>query len=67
MKTDYIKTFEGQYLAIIETDDEGNQIIRDWPGRQKLGTYYVKENVTRDFYGRIIGRGNVLTTLIKSK
>lgn len=66
-KTEYIKTFEGVIVGIIETKDNGDQLARDFNSRQILGYYRAKYNDTTDFYGRVIGRGNLLSSLIWNK
>ena len=39
------------------------ETIKDFYNRI-LGKYYQRENVTKDFYGRTIAKGNVLSSLI---
>ena len=52
-----------QIRGTIETDAEGNQIARDFYHRI-VGKYRAKQNVTTDFYGRIVARGNIVASLI---
>ena len=52
-----LRDFYGKIIGYIETDNQGNKVIRD-KYRKILGRYDKKMNVTRDFYGRIIGKGN---------
>ena len=66
-KETYIKAFNGSILGILEEKDNGDQLIRDWPGRQILGYYYANRDVTTDFYGRVIARGNIITSLLTNK
>lgn len=63
-KEEFIKTFEGKILGIIETKSDGDQIARNFPGRQILGYYRKSQDVTTDFYGRIVARGNSVASLI---
>lgn len=63
-KEEFIKTFEGVIIGIIETKDNGDQVARDFASRQILGYYRARYNDTTDFYGRSIGRGNLLASLI---
>lgn len=62
-ETTTLKDFQGRIIGYIETDEKGNQIIKDFYHRIR-GKYDKATNTTRDFYGRIIGRGNILTTLL---
>lgn len=64
MATEYIKDFSQKILGILETDANGNQTVRSFPGRQILGYYKKDRDVTTDFYGRIISRGNTAIALI---
>ena len=64
MTTEYIKDFSQKILGILETDTNGNQPVRSFPGRQILGYYKKDRDVTTDFYGRIISRGNTAIALI---
>lgn len=58
-----LKDFQGRIIGYVETDEKGNQTIKDFYHRIQ-GKYDKATNTTRDFYGRIIGRGNILTTLL---
>ena len=64
MTTEYIKDFSQKILGILETDTNGNQTVRSFPGRLILGYYKKDRDVTTDFYGRIISRGNTAIALI---
>ena len=63
MAKETIKDFYGRILGYIETLSNGDQEARDFYNRI-LGKYYQRENVTKDFYGRTIATGNVLSSLI---
>ena len=63
MSKEPIKDFYGRILGYIETLSNGDQVATDFYNRQ-LGKYYSRENVTKDFYGRILARGNILSSLI---
>lgn len=58
-----IREFSGKIIGWIETDDEGNRIVREFSGKI-LGKYDKKFNVTRDFFGRIISKGDQSSLLI---
>lgn len=57
MQEDVIKDWTGKIIGYIQTDAYGNKVIRDFY-RKVLGTYNKKQNVTRNFYGRIIAKGD---------
>ena len=59
-----LRDFYGKILGFLESDADGNQRLRDFYGKI-LGTYDADADVTRDFYGTIVGRGNVLGTLLR--
>lgn len=62
MVTD-IRDFYGRKLGSVETDDKGNKTVRDFYGR--IVSYYdAVQDVTRDFYKRIIGRGDIAVSLL---
>ena len=52
-----LRDFYGRIIGYIETDNQGNRTIRD-KYRKILGYYDKKSNVTRDFYKRIIAKGD---------
>lgn len=59
-----LKDLYGRPLGFIEEDYEGNRQIKDFSLRIR-GFYDKKSNKTTDFYGRPIGTGDLLTTLLK--
>lgn len=58
-----IKDFYGRVIGTIETKSNGDKIIKDFYGRVK-GTYIKKYDLTKDFYGRPIGNGDQLMSLL---
>jgi len=62
-KKEFVKDFYGKIIGSIETDYQGNKIVRDFYGRQ-LGRYIKKQDLTRDFYGRIVARGDQCAMLL---
>ena len=59
-----IKDFYGKIIATVETNSRtGDKRIRDFYGKI-LGTYDAGLDVTRDFYGAIVAKGDALTMLI---
>jgi len=66
MKETLIKDFHGRILGRIQTDENGDKTVKDFHGRV-LGRYKKTQNVTTDFYGRIIARGDASASLIPSE
>lgn len=63
MAKEFIKDFYGRVLGSYETLSDGTVILRDFHGRMK-GKYDPKQNVTRDFYGHVVAKGNHLSMLL---
>lgn len=61
---EYIREFSGKILGIIKTDESGDQTAIDFPSRLVLGYYRKKMDCTTDFFGRILGKGNSVVSLI---
>ena len=66
-RTETIRDFSGRFIAIYEYHDNGDITVRDWQSRMILGFYRKSRDVTTDFYGRIIARGNAIGMLIGRK
>ena len=62
---EYIKDFYGRILGSIETSGS-KQTAYDFYGKI-LGTYDASTNQTKDFYGKILAYGNILSALIWEK
>lgn len=58
-----IRDFYGRIIGYVQTEKSGDKIFRDFH-RRILGYYDKKLNVTRDFYKRIIARGDAGVGLI---
>ncbi|MBQ8738672.1 MAG: hypothetical protein IJZ04_04155 [Clostridia bacterium] len=56
MAKEAIKEFSGRIIGYIDTKPNGDKVVSSWTGKI-LGTYFKSRNVTCDFYGRIIARG----------
>ncbi len=52
-----------KHIGTIKTLSNGKQEIRD-ARNTKLGTYDPKRDQTHDARGKLIGKGNLLTTLL---
>ena len=58
-----IKDFYNRIIGYIETKPNGVQTGYDFY-RRIVGYYQKNQNITTDFYRRVVGRGNILTSLI---
>ena len=63
MDRQVIKAFSGKILGYIYIDPQGNKVVKDFYQRI-LGYYKKNNNITTDFYGRIIARGDASASLI---
>ena len=54
---------QNRLLGTIKHRTDGRQEIYS-PINRLLGTYFPKTNETRDAANRLVGRGNLLTTLL---
>ena len=59
-----IKDFYGKILGYIEEDDVGGDKVAYDFYRKILGRYIKREDNTRDFYGRIVSRGDTTQALV---
>lgn len=64
MKETELRDLYGRIIGRIEFKDNGDKTLRDFYGRI-LGYYIKQQNVTKDFYGRVIAQGDCLTMLLK--
>lgn len=60
-----IRDFYGRILGFIETDAQGNKVARDFY-RRIVGRYDKNRDVTTDFYGRVVAKGDIVASLIYS-
>lgn len=63
MKEEVIRDFTGWILGRVETKPNGDKVARLFSGII-VGYYYKDRDVTTDFYGRIVGRGDSVVALI---
>lgn len=66
MSRQNVKDFYGRILGYIQTESDGRQKAFDYKGRL-LGTYYPDRNTTNDFYGRVMFKGNAISSLIPAR
>ena len=58
-----IKEWNGRIIGWIQTKPNGDKVIKAFDGHI-LGFYNAHYDHTTDFYGRIIGKGDQLMTLL---
>ena len=64
IQREIIRDFYGKIIGKIETDTlTGDKVVRDFHGIIK-GRYNKRLNVTKDFYGRTIARGDQCNMLL---
>ena len=63
MAKQMLRDRRGRILGWTEDGVAGKLNIRDWQGRL-LGWYDTRRDTTHDKQGRLVGRGNLLTTLL---
>lgn len=61
-----IKDFNNRIIGYIETDEKGNKVCRDFYNRI-LGYYQKSDNTTRDFYKRIVSKGDTVVQFLYQK
>lgn len=66
MQRETIREFSGKILGYVETDLKGNQVVKDFYG-YIVAKYDKDANMTRDFYGRVIGYGNLAVGQLYNK
>ena len=65
LQRDRIKDWQGRILGTVDTDTvTGNKIIKHFSGKI-LGKYDKRSDTTRDFYGRVVAKGDNLSMLLK--
>lgn len=57
MSKEFVKDWTGKVIGSIDTQPNGDKIVRDFYGRVK-GTYVKRLNITKDFYGHQVGKGD---------
>ena len=63
MKQEKIKDFYGRIIGTMIEENDGRKKLLDFNGRI-LGTYDPRVDLTRDFNGRIISKGDRLLSLL---
>ena len=58
-----IKDFSGKIIGFIDVDDKGNKVVRKF-NLMIVGRYDAKLDVTKDFQGRVVARGDASASLL---
>ena len=58
-----VKDWTGKVLGWVDTDKNGNQVVKNFGGRV-LAKYDAKANKTTDFAGRKLSEGNTAISYI---
>lgn len=58
-----IKDFYNKTIGYIEDLPNGDQLLKDFY-MKTVGRYVKAQDVTKDFYGRTVAKGNQLTMLL---
>ncbi|MCF8340524.1 MAG: hypothetical protein K9I82_06080 [Chitinophagaceae bacterium] len=66
MASQELRDARGALLGKVETKSDGKQELRDSRGALK-GNYNPMYNETRDQKGALVGKGNILTSLLSKK
>jgi hypothetical protein len=67
-KEEYIRDFHShRIIGILRTLRNGDIEAREFNSRRILGYYRVRPDVTTDFFGRRIAKGNCVAGLIYNK
>ena len=59
-----IQEWTGRIIGWLQVESNGDKTLTDFQG-SILGYYHVNNDYTTDFYGRIIGWGDQLMTLLQ--
>jgi len=63
MKIEELRGKGNKVIGILQTRDHITELKAS--GNKLLGTYNSKNNETKDTHGNLIGKGNLLTTLLR--
>lgn len=64
IERDKVKDYTGKIIGFIDYDTfTGDKVVRDFYGRI-LGRYRKRLNITQDFYGRTVAKGDRVMMLL---
>jgi hypothetical protein len=66
-RTETIKDSAFRPISILTYEDNGDIKVQDWQSRMTVGYYRKSRDVTTDFYGRVLYKGNAVGMLIGRK
>ena len=58
-----IREFSGSVIGYLDHESNGDITVKEFSGRI-LGKYEASSDTTKDFYGRILYRGNMASALL---
>lgn len=64
MSQEYLRDRLGNKIGKIVTQSDGKLVLYSRLN-ERLGTYNPRDNITKDRLGRVVGKGNLLTTLLQ--
>lgn len=65
VKQEYVREFNSRkIIGIVRTYANGDVEAREFSSRRILGFYRKKKDITTDFYGHMIGKGNCVVGFI---
>lgn len=65
---EYIRDYNThQIIGIIKTEPNGDKAAIDFATRKILGFYRASRNVTTDFIGRVLTKGDTVVSLLYKK
>lgn len=59
-----LQDWTGKIIGFVDYESNGDKTLRNFE-MQILGKYISSRDITQDFYGRIVGKGDILMTLLK--
>ena len=58
-----IRDYSGRIIGYLDHESNGDITVRSYNG-QMLGRYTARDDITRDYYGKILYRGNMAAALL---
>ncbi len=63
MNYEYVKSFTGKIIGKISTEPNGDKKAMTFEG-QVIAKYNKRMNYTTDFYGKVIGKGDLTEAIV---
>lgn len=64
MKVEYVRDPYNRLIGMVEYWDNGDWMIKEFPSQKILGFYRKSIDMTTDFYGRWLSKGNTAMSLL---